>query len=154
MIKRFLTTICITITIITAQAQTPPEEFFKGLDLMSTDIKQTKKEYIVNSVDQEYLIVRMIRIDDNALSIQTQSLRKIKKDNYDILTCAYLQNTKTVDVNFKINWDMDKYFGGKTVDTDGVYSNIGNPSFDRIGALLITNPDINLKEEIEKISNN
>jgi len=272
MIKRFLTIICIIIPFITTQAQAPPDEFFKGLDLMSTDIKQAKKEFIialqkdslfhgtyhflgviclrqerydsaiyyfrktitlntanerhtremaydrlihaclckidfkdafnvaseaflkypeneaisrdlrdvclwayhirhngldssclspkmkeeysVNSVDQEYLIVRMIRIDDNALSIQSQSLRKIKKNNYDVLSCAYLQNTKTVDVNFMINWDMDKYFGGKTGDTDCVYSNIGNPVFDRIGALLITNPDINLKEEIEKISKN
>ena len=115
---------------------------------------QMKTEYVVNSVDQEYLIVRIIRIDDNALSVQSQSLRKIKKNNYDILTCAYKQNTETTDVTFKINWDMDKYFGGKSGDTGGVYSNIGNPVFDRIGALLITDPDINLKEEIEKISKN
>jgi tetratricopeptide (TPR) repeat protein len=269
MIKRFLLSLCVIVQIITAQSQTPPEEFFKGLDLMSTDIKeakreftvalqkdslfhgtyhflgviclrqeqydsaiyylkktitlntanerhtremaydrlihaylckidfkdafeaareaflkypenkvisrdlrdvclwayhirhngldssclspQLKKEYIVNSVDQEYLIVRMIRIDDNALSIQSQALRKIKKNNYDILTCAYQQNTRTAEVTFKINWDMDRYFGGISGDPDGVYSNIGNPVFDHIGALLITDPDINLKEEIEKI---
>jgi tetratricopeptide (TPR) repeat protein len=272
MIKRFLIAICMVIPIMALQSQTPPEEFFRGLDLMNTDIKQAKKEltvalqkdslfhgtyhflgvicirqekydsaiyyfrksivlntandrhtremaydrlihaylyridfkdafdvaweafqkypenkvisrdirdvclwayhvrhngldssflspemkkeYIVNSVDQEYLIVRMIRIDDNALTVQSQSLRKIKKNNYDILTCAYQQNTKTIDVTFQINWDMDKYFGGKDGDTEGVYSNIGNPVFDRIGALQITDPDINLKEEIEKISNN
>jgi len=269
MIKRFLISILVIIPVFTSQSQTPPEEFFKGLDLMSSDIKQAKKEffvalqkdslfhgtyhflgviclrqeqydsaiyylrksiilntanerhtremsydrlihaylcridfkdsfnaaweaflkypdnkvisrdlrdvclwayhirhngldssclspqmkkeYTVNSVDQEYLIVRMIRIDDNALSVQSQSLRKIKKNSYDILTCAYLQNSKTIDVTFRINWDMDKYFGGKSGDTEGVYSNIGNPVFDRIGALQITDPDINLKEENEKI---
>lgn len=272
MIKRLLISILVIIPVLTAQSQTPPEEFFKGLDLMSSDIKQAKKEftialqkdslfhgtyhflgviclrqeqydsaiyyfkktialntanerhtremaydrlihaylykldfkdafdaaweaflkypensgisrdlrdvclwayhirhngldssflspqmkteYVVNSVDQEYLIVRIIRIDDNALSVQSQSLRKTKKNNYDILTCAYKQNTETTEVTFKINWDMDKYFGGKSGDTGGVYSNIGNPVFDRIGALLITDPDINLKEEIEKINKN
>ena len=70
---------------------------------------------------------------------------------YDILTCAYQPTAETIDVTFKINWDMDKYFGGITGDIDGVYSNIGNPVFDRIGALQLTDPDIDLKEEIEKI---
>jgi hypothetical protein len=115
---------------------------------------QLKKEYIVNSVDQEYLVVRIIRIDDNSLSVQSQSLRKIKRNNYDILTCAYLQNTETIDVNFRINWDMDKYFGGKTGDAQGVYANAVNPVYVRIGALQVFNDDIDLEDEIEKISNN
>lgn len=271
MIKRLLISIFVIVPIITARSQTPPEEFFTGLDLMSSDIKEAKKEftialhkdslfhgtyhflgviclrqehydsaiyyfrktialntanerhtremaydrlihaylckydfkdafdaareaflkypenkgitrdlrdvclwsyhirhngldstylspelrkeYIVNSVDQEYLIVRMIRIDDNALSVQSQSLRKIKKNSYDILTCAYFQNTKTIDVNFKINWDMDKYFGGKNGDPQRVYSNASNPVYVRIGALQVANDDIDLEEEIEKINN-
>jgi hypothetical protein len=37
---------------------------------------------------------------------------------------------------------------------ESAWSIISNPVFDRIGALLITDPDINLKEEIEKFSNN
>jgi tetratricopeptide (TPR) repeat protein len=272
MIKRFLLLILVIIPVIAAQSQTPPEEFFKGLDLMSSDLKeakkeftialhkdslfhgtyhflgvisiregqydsaiyyfkktillntanerhtremaydrlihaflykydfkdafdaareaflkypenkvfsrdlrdvclwsyhirhngldssylspQLKKEYIVNSVDQEYLIVRIIRIDDNGLSVQSQSLRKIKRNNYDILTCAYLQNTETIDLNFRINWDMDKYYGGKTGDPQGVYANAGNPVYVRIGALQIANDDIDLEEEIEKITGN
>jgi tetratricopeptide (TPR) repeat protein len=272
MIKRFLVSSLVIISVITAQSQTPPEEFFKGLDLMSSDIKeakkeftialqkdslfhgtyhflgviclrqgqndsaifyfrktialntgnerhtremaydrlihaylykfdfkdafdaareaflkypenkvfsrdlrdvclwayhirnngldssylspQLKKEYIVNSVDQEYLIVRIIRVNDNGLTVQSQSLRKIKRNNYDILTCAYLQNTETIDVNFRINWDMDKYFGGKTGDTQGVYANARNPVYVRIGALQVSNDDIDLEEEIEKITKN
>jgi tetratricopeptide (TPR) repeat protein len=114
---------------------------------------QMKKEYTVNSVDQEYLIARIIRIDDNGLTVQSQSLRKIKRNNYDILTCSYLQNSETVDVSFKINWDMDKYFGGKSGDTQGVYANASNPVYVRIGALQVSNDDIDLEEEIEKISN-
>jgi tetratricopeptide (TPR) repeat protein len=113
---------------------------------------QLKKEYVVNSVEQEYLIVRIIRIDDNGLSVQSQSLRKIKRNNYDILTCAYLQNTQTIDVSFKINWDMEKYFGGKNGDTQGVYADAGNPVYVRIGALQVSNDDISLEEEIEKIT--
>jgi tetratricopeptide (TPR) repeat protein len=125
---------------------------YNGLD--STYLSPaTKKEYIVNSIDEEYLVVRRIRINDNPLSFNGQRLVKIRRENYDILSCIYSKNAELIDVKFKLNWDMKKYYGGKVADTKSVYTDLKNPVYERIGALLVSDSKINLKDEITKIKN-
>jgi hypothetical protein len=112
---------------------------------------EIRKEYIVNSIPEEYLILRRIRINDNPLQFNGQRLVKIKRENFDILSCSYSNNAEKIDLKFKLNWDMNKYYGGKDGDTKGVYADSNNPIFERIGALLVSDSKINLKEEITKI---
>ncbi len=81
-----------------------------------------KDEYIVNSVPEEYLIIRKIRINGQYLAVNSQMLTKKKKVNYDILTCNISKSNKTIDVKFRLNWDLNKYPGGKTGNTTDVYS--------------------------------
>lgn len=112
---------------------------------------EIKKEYIVNSIPEEYIILRRIRINDNPLQFNGQRLVKIKRANYDILSCSNSENAEKIDLKFKLNWDMNKYYGGKEGDSKGVYADLKNPIFERIGALLVSDSKINLKEEITKI---
>jgi len=112
---------------------------------------QLKQEYIVNSVPEEYLIIRRIRISDNSMSFNSQRVQRIKKENYDIINCSYSENENPIDIKFMINWDMNKYFGGKVADTKSIYEDISNPIYERIGALLVSDFKINLKEEINKL---
>lgn len=115
---------------------------------------QLKQEYIVNSVPEEYLIIRRIRINDNSISFNSQRVQRIKKENYDIINCSYSENENPIDIKFKINWDMNKYFGGKVADTKSIYEDTTHPIYERIGALLVSDSKINLKEEINKLLNN
>jgi hypothetical protein len=115
---------------------------------------QLKQEYIVNSIPEEYLIIRRIRINDNSLAINSQRVQKIKKENYDIISCYYAENENPIDIKFKINWNINKYYGGKVADTKSIYEDITNPIYERIGALLVSDSKINLKEEINKLLKN
>ena len=112
-----------------------------------------KNEYIVNSVPEEYLIMRRIRIDDNALSVISQRVAKIKKKDYDIISCSYIQGKEPIDIRFFINWDMNKYFGGHVADTKSVYEDSNKPIYERIGALLVDDSKIDLNREIKKLLN-
>lgn len=115
--------------------------------------RELKDEYIVNSVPEEYLIIRKLRINDQSLVISSQSLINKKGVNYDIISCALSKSKKSYDVKFRLNWDLKKDYGGKVANTDNVYSNSGNPIYERIGALLVSDSKIDMKKEIEKIGN-
>jgi len=47
MLKRLLTSTSVAILIIAAYGQNPTEEFFKGLDLISTNLNQAKREFYI-----------------------------------------------------------------------------------------------------------
>ena len=112
---------------------------------------EIKDEYVVNSVPEEYLIIRKIRVNDQYLIVNGQSLIKKKKVNYDILNCSTSDGKEQIDIKFKLNWDLDKDFGGKTANTDQIISDIDIPSHERIGALLVSDSEINLKKEIKSM---
>jgi len=112
---------------------------------------EVKDEYVVNSVPEEYLIVRKLRIDDHYLMVNSQALKSEKGAMYDVLTCSISNTKKNIDLKFKLNWDMGKDFGGKVTDTDKVYSNKDLSVYERIGALYIKDSDINLEKEIKKV---
>ena len=121
-----------------------------GLD-SSYLTSEIKDEYLVNSIPEEYLIIRKIRIDDHYLIFNSQKLIKKKKVNYDIISCNISKSNKTIDVKFRLNWDLNKYFGGKVVNTDDIYSDSELAIYERVGALLVSDSKINLKKEVKKI---
>jgi tetratricopeptide (TPR) repeat protein len=123
-----------------------------GLDstYLSSELKD---EYIVNSVPEEYLIFRKIKINDNYLVFNGQRLIKKKGNNYDVLSCVLSKSNEKIDVIFKLNWNPNKDFGGNLVNTNIVYNNLEIPIYERIGARLVEDSKIDLKQEIEKLHN-
>jgi tetratricopeptide (TPR) repeat protein len=110
-----------------------------------------KDEYLVNSVAQEYLITRKIRVDDDAPVVAGQSLVSKNNASYDVLTCTLPASKKSITLNFKLNWDMTKDFGGKTTPTDPVINNTKNPIYERIGGMLVADDKLDVKQAIEKL---
>lgn len=115
---------------------------------MSPDLKN---EYVVNSVDEEYLITRWVKFNDQYLTVNNQSLMTKKKVSYDILKCNFSDGNETIDVRFRLNWDLSKYFGGKVMNDKDEYADSENPIYERIGALLVSDPKIDLITEIKKL---
>lgn len=121
-----------------------------GLDASYLSPK-IRDEYVVNSVPEEYLIIRKIRINNHYLIFNSQRQIKKNKLNYDIITCNVSKSHKIIDVNFQLNWDLEKKYSGNMVNVDNVYSNTKLPIYERVGALLVSDSDINLKKEINKL---
>ncbi len=111
-----------------------------------------KAEYVVNSIPEEYLIVRKLMIDGNHLSVDMQSLTEKNGANYDILKCSYSEKDPAVDVSFRINWNMSTDFGGKVADTKKVIDDYSNPVYERLGARLVADSDLDLAKEIKKLT--
>jgi tetratricopeptide (TPR) repeat protein len=124
---------------------------FNNLDVSYLS-KLIRDDYVVNSIPEEYLIIRRIRIDNQYLQVVSQSLITKKKTNYDVLKCSLSESNKTYNVKFKLNWDLNKDFGGKVANTDIVYSNANNPVYERIGAKIVSDPKIDLKKEIDLLA--
>jgi len=139
-IERYLKDVCLWSFYITHANLDP--------SYLSKDIKE---EYIVNSVDEEYLIIRRLQINGQYLTPSGQRLVQKKKASYDIISCHVPDSGETIDVSFKLNWDMRKYFGGTITNTKSVYDNQENPIYERMGALLINDPKQELKKAIEEI---
>ena len=110
-----------------------------------------KDEYIVNSVPEEYLIFRKIRINGQYLNFNSQRLVTKKSTNYDVLSCSLSNSDENYDINFKLNRDLSKDLGGHLASTDAVYSNTKNQIYERIGAKLVSDSKINLKNEIKSL---
>ncbi len=113
---------------------------------------ELKDEYIVNSVPEEYLILRKIRINDEYLVCTGQRLIKKKGNNYDVLSCVLSKSNEEIDVTFKLNWNVNKDMGDNLVNTTIVYNNPKIPIYERIGAKLAEDANIDLKQEIEKLN--
>lgn len=110
-----------------------------------------QKEYTVNSVAEEYLILRNIYIDGNYLLFDSQKVVKRGRKFYDIVSCRFSETNEVVEVKFKLNWDLNKFGNGRVVDPVEVYNNDAFPIHERIGALLVSNDDINIGNEIKKL---
>lgn len=119
-------------------------------DYLSPDLKT---EYVVNSIAQEYLIVRKLRVGDNGVSTTSQALQMKNNASYDVLTCATPGGKQTITANFKINWDMSKDFGGKNAPTQSVINDTKAPVYERVGATLVADfsNKVDLKTEIERL---
>lgn len=113
--------------------------------------KDLEDEYTVRSVPEEYLIIRRKLVDGNPIFVESQSVSTKKKVSYDILTCSQRNSTKKIIVKFKLDWDLDKDFGGRNANTNEVYSNSKNPIYERIGALIVSDSKVDIRSEIDKL---
>lgn len=121
-----------------------------GLDpsYLNTDLQE---EYVVNSVAEEYLILRNILVDGNFLLFESQRLIKKKRKYYDIVTCRLSDTDEIIQIKFRLNWDLETFLGGKVVDTEEVYQNQSLPIQERIGALFVSDDEIDISREIKKL---
>ncbi|SEP02860.1 hypothetical protein SAMN05192574_11972 [Mucilaginibacter gossypiicola] len=110
-----------------------------------------RDEYVVNNVDEEYLIVRNLRVNDRNLQVAGQSLANKKGSAYDALTCSIAGTNDTRKIDFKINWDMGKYFGGISGPTTEVAGNKQKSIAERAGAMLVADNKTDLPAAIKKM---
>lgn len=110
-----------------------------------------RDEYVVNNIDEEYLIVRSLLVKDHNLHVAGQSLSDKKGSAYDVLTCSIAGTNDTRKIDFKINWDMNKYFGGKNGPTAEVAGNKQKSIAERAGAMLVADNKTDLPEAIKKM---
>ena len=115
---------------------------------LSTDMKT---EYVVKSIDEEYLILHSLRVDDHYLVIGSQSLANKKGKYYDVFRCTVSNTKQNVEVDFKIDWDMNTYFSGMAGPTEEVTKDSKLPAYERVGAMLATDYKTDLKAAIEKL---
>jgi hypothetical protein len=71
--------------------------------------------------------------------------------SYDVFKCTLSESKKEVEVDFKIDWDMGKYFSGKTVPTQEVIDNTKNPVYEKAGATLVADAKTDLQAAITKM---
>jgi tetratricopeptide (TPR) repeat protein len=112
-----------------------------------------KPEYVVNNIAQEYLILRKIRVDDEAPTVTNVLTQKKKGAQYDVLTCSLPNSKQTLTVDFKLTWDLTKDFGGKFVPAQPVIADSKSPVYEKIGAMLSADDKIDVKAAIEKLMN-
>ncbi|MDB5147913.1 MAG: hypothetical protein JWQ57_1933 [Mucilaginibacter sp.] len=110
-----------------------------------------RDEYVVNNIEEEYLIVRNLLIKDHNMRVAGQSLANKKGSAYDVLTCSIAGTNDTRKIDFKINWDMNKYFGGKNGPTTEVAGSMQKSIAERAGAMVVADNKTDLPEAIKKM---
>lgn len=113
---------------------------------LSPDMLQS---YNVTKVAQEYLIMRIIKINDHSLIFMNQKYNS--KENVDLLTCNINKTNDSVVLKFILNWDIAKEFGGKSFNPEGFYENVNNTIWERIGAKLSYDNKTEILAEEEKL---
>lgn len=108
------------------------------------------KEYKVSSVAQEYLIMRTIKINDHSLNFMNQ--KYLQKENKDILTCNVNKTKDSIELSFKLQWDITKELGGKSFDSEKIYNDKTINIWDRIGAKYKLENKFDIIEEYEKLN--
>jgi tetratricopeptide (TPR) repeat protein len=110
-----------------------------------------RDEYVVNNIDEEYLIVRNWRVTDRNLQVAGQSLTNKKGSAYDVLTCSIAGTNDTREIDFKINWDMNKYPGGINGPVTEVSGNKQKSIAERAGAMVVADNKTDLPKAIKKM---
>lgn len=120
-----------------------------GLDpsYLTPDIKP---EYSAKDISEEYLVLRNLRVNDNPLQTAGQSLVNKKKSAYDVFKCVPVNSKDEIEVDFKIDWDMNKYFSGMSGPASEVSVDDKKPVYERAGAVLVTDKG-DIKSIIEKL---
>ncbi|MES2827080.1 MAG: hypothetical protein V4687_02955 [Bacteroidota bacterium] len=107
--------------------------------------------YEVTSVNQEYLINRKLMIQGNSIRFKRVGLRTLDKDQYDVY--AYnLTDTDKKEVLYKLKWDLNTEFGGKSFPTEKVSSNKKLPIYERLGAQLVEDPKLDILAAIAQLN--
>lgn len=114
-------------------------------EYLSTDVQ---KEYSVNSISQEYLIMRNITINSEPLLFSGQSYDS--KKNMDILHCTVESTKEKIELRFKLNWDIYKTLGDNMPDYKVVYDDKSIDKMYRIGAIISEDNKTDILKELEK----
>ena len=117
-------------------------------DYLSTEVRT---DYVVTSIAQEYLILRHLNVKGEYLLMNSQALVQKNGASYDVFKCTLSESKKEVEVDFKIDWDMGKYFSGKTVPTQEVIDNTKNPVYEKAGTTLVADAKTDLQAAITKM---
>jgi len=117
---------------------------YTGLD-RSYLSPNVKKEYVVTSIPQEYLIMRKLVHNGQSIKSKAQTLRSIKGSNYDVHSWMANNDSKDQELLFKLNWNMDKEYGGKSFPTDKLLADKKSPIYERLGAILADDSDVDVK---------
>jgi tetratricopeptide (TPR) repeat protein len=109
-----------------------------------------KKAYKVNSIPEEYLIVRTLSIEGETVYPKGQRLI----NGNDILTCEYYsgEELKEIEIKFKLGWDTDDFLGQNIPNTTQIYNDTTKPIYERVGAKLVEEFKVDIMEEIEKLN--
>lgn len=116
--------------------------------------QEIKPEYLVNSVAQEYLIMRKLRVNDEVPVMKEQVMRSKNGANYDVITSTIPTTKQTVTLNFKLNWDMMKEFGGKMPNAKAVIDDSKSAIYEKIGAMLLADDKTDVVAAITKLTAN
>ncbi len=128
--------------------------YIKSLHIDPSYLAQAaKSEYQVNNIAQEYLIMRKIRVDDDAPVLNNVTTGKKNGVQYDMITCTLPITKKTLNIDFKLNWDLSTEFGGKTPPSQRVLSDATSTIYEKVGAMLATDDKTDIKAAIEKLTN-
>lgn len=108
-----------------------------------------KPDYLVNGVSQEYLIMRNITVNNQSLHFMSQYYNG--KKNIDVLKCSFNDSKDSVNLVFKLGWEVLKTFGDNMPDYKVVYTDKAAKIWFRLGAILSSEKDIDILKEIGKI---
>jgi hypothetical protein len=90
-------------------------------------------EYIVNSIEEEYLILRNIRSKKDRYPVFKSQRTDIK---YDYITCSYSREKEKFEIKFKKSWRNNSDF--KKPNADIIFDDENEKDYVRIGAMLST----------------
>jgi hypothetical protein len=79
------------------------------------------------------------------------SLIKKNGSDYDVLKCVLFRSKQEVELNFKLNWDMNVDFGGKMAPAKEVAADEKNPVYERVGAMFIADYKTDMMAAIKKM---
>jgi tetratricopeptide (TPR) repeat protein len=113
-----------------------------------------KDEYVVNGIDEEYLILRNLRVNDENVNLNRQNLVNQNNASYDVFNCVLSISKKPLTINFRLNWDLSKYFGGLQGPAQHVIDDNKNPIYERAGAMLVSDIKSDVKVVIESLHDN
>lgn len=105
--------------------------------------------YVVTSVAQEYLILRAIKVNDHALIFMKQELNTIDGEKYDLITCRINKTSDSLQLKYKLAWDFVQEPGGKMFIPKEVANNQSNEIWERIGARLSYESELDVLKEDE-----
>ncbi len=111
--------------------------------------QELRNEYQVNSVSQEYLVMRNTIVNNRNLEFRGQSYNAQK--NIDILHCSVAKSKDSVDLVFKLGWNVLKSFADNMPDYKVVYDDKEAKIWFRLGALLSNNSKAELLKEIANL---
>jgi len=109
-------------------------------------VPELKSEYNVNSVSQEYLVMRNLVVNGKGLTFKSQSF----DGKRDMLYCD--AGGAEVKLIFNLGWDVMKTFGDNMPDYKIVYQDKSKHIWNRLGAILSHDANTELLKEIEHLT--